>query len=86
MLYMPEAKDSAPDFKTMGEVKDLLIQKMVGSWTAEKKDTGFVFSIAHDEGIWWGGFRPLEKANRNIWVGVMVPETDITGGVNPNIA
>ena len=30
---------------------------------------------------WWGGFRPLENANRNTWVGVMVPETDITGGV-----
>ena len=40
-----------------------------------------MFSVAHDEGIWWGGFRPLEKANRNICVGVMVPETDITGGV-----
>lgn len=81
MLYMPESKDSTPDFKSMGEVKDLLIQKMVALWTAEKKDAGFVFSVAHDEGIWWGGFRPLEKANRNICVGVMVPETDITGGV-----
>jgi len=60
MLYMPESKDSTPDFKSMGEVKDLLIQKMVASWTAEKKDAGFVFSVAHDEGIWWGGFRPLE--------------------------
>ena len=81
MLYMPESNGSAPDFKSIGEVKDLLIQKMVASWTADKKDAGFVFSVAHDEGRWWGGFRPLEKANRNIWVGVMVPETDITGGV-----
>ena len=37
MLYMPESKGSAPDFKSMGEVKDLLIQKMVAAWAAENQ-------------------------------------------------
>jgi len=37
MLYIPESKGGAPDFKSMGEVKDLLIQKMVASWTAENQ-------------------------------------------------
>jgi hypothetical protein len=43
MRYMPESKDSNPDFKSMGEVKDLLIQKMVASWMAEKKIPALCF-------------------------------------------
>jgi len=80
-LYMPDTSSTIPDFKSMDEVKDQLIQKMVASWMSREQDAGHVFSLRHDGGIWWGGFRPLENANRNTWVGVMVPEADITGGV-----
>ncbi len=81
-LYMPVLDGASPDFRSIGEVKDLLIKKMVASWMAEDSKSGYVFSVRHEGGRWWGGVRPLENANRTIWVGVIVPETDITGGVS----
>ena len=80
-LYMPDTSGSFPDFKSMEEVDDQVIRKMVASWMTREQDAGNVFSVRHEDGTWWGGFRPLEHANRNTWVGVLVPEADITGGV-----
>jgi hypothetical protein len=31
--------------------------------------------------VWWCGFRPLENAYHNVWMGVVVPEVDIIGDI-----
>lgn len=80
-LYIPESNDTSPQFRSIAEVKDQLIQKVVTFWSSDRPPAGEAFSIQHENQTWWCGFRTLEAANRNIWVGVMVPEADITGGI-----
>ena len=80
-LYMPRGNGNAPEFKSISEVKDLLIKAMYASWSTDSQKDGYAFSIKHDDGTWWGGFRALENEYHNLWVGVMVPEADIVGGV-----
>jgi hypothetical protein len=81
-LYVPGTGDASPDFRSMLQVEDVLIRKMVATWEGKGLLSGKAFSIAHDNAAWWCGFRPMEGANRNVWVGVMVPDTDILGNVH----
>jgi len=81
-LYVPGNSDASSNFRSMAEVKDLLIRKMVVSWEGGRLTSGRAFSINHENQTWWCGLRPMEGANRNVWVGVMVPEADIIGGVS----
>lgn len=81
-LYVTGNNNDSPDFRSMAEVKDLLIRKMVVSWEGGQLASGRAFSVKHDNQTWWCGFRPLADANRSVWVGVLVPESDITGGIN----
>jgi hypothetical protein len=80
-LYVPADDDGAPDFQSLEQIKDRLIRQVVDAWQGERLRPGKTFSIAHEKTTWWCGFRPMEGANRNVWVGVMVPETDIIGNV-----
>ncbi|CAB5131614.1 hypothetical protein D3OALGA1CA_4448 [Olavius algarvensis associated proteobacterium Delta 3] len=81
-LYIHEATDNSSGFQAIGEINDPLIRKLVTSWTGEQQSSEEAFSIRHKDQSWWSGFRPLERANLNIWIGVMVPESDIIGGIN----
>jgi Schlafen, AlbA_2 len=81
-LYVAESDDTFPDFQSVAGVKDELIQKIMALWTREQPSSGKAFSVGHNKETWWCGFQALEEANRNIWIGVMVPESDIIGGVN----
>ncbi|MFH2065173.1 MAG: RNA-binding domain-containing protein [Pseudomonadota bacterium] len=81
-LYVPSDQDDSADFFPLGEVDDPLIRKMVASWEKRHRPPGKAFFINHDKQTWWCGFQAMENANRNVWVGVMVPESDIIGGVS----
>jgi len=81
-LYVPANQKDASDFLPQGEVGDPLIRKMVASWEGRHLPPGKAFFISHDKQTWWCGFQPMEDANRNVWVGVVVPESDIIGGVS----
>jgi len=80
-LYVSESKDSFPDFHSVNEVEDQLTQKMLTFWTREQLPANEGFSLKHNNETWWCGFRPLDRVNRNIWIGVMVPESDITANI-----
>jgi hypothetical protein len=81
-LYVPGTNAASSDFRSMVEVEDPLLRKIFASWQGGQLALGKAFSIGHDNATWWCGFRPMESANRNVWVAVMVPESDIIGGVN----
>lgn len=81
-IYVPGDENHSAEFQSMAEVGDLLIRKMVSSWEGRHLPSGEAFSIKHDNQTWWCGFQIIEGANRNVWVGVMVPESDIVGSVS----
>ena len=43
----------------------------------------FRFSRAGE--TWWGGFRPLDPDSQTFWIGVVLPESDITGASSRRI-
>lgn len=81
-IYIPGNGNHDPDFSSFGEVNDPLIQKMAASWEGRHLPSGEVFFIKHEGQTWWYGIQAINSANRSVWVGVMVPESDIIGGVS----
>lgn len=81
-FYVPAQQNDSSDILPLAEVGDPLIRKMVASWEGRDQPPGRAFSINHDRQTWWCGFKAMESTDRNIWVAVMVPESDIIGGVS----
>ena len=81
-IYVPGNEDNASDFLSPGEINDQLVRKMVGSWEKRQLPSGNVFFVDHDGQTWWCGFQAMDGANGNVWVAVMVPESDIIGGIS----
>ena len=80
-IYVSGGEGVPSDFRTTVEIGDPLIQKMVASWEKRLLPNDAAFTVQHDQETWWCGFRPMEDADRHVWVGVMVPEADIMGSV-----
>ena len=81
-LYVAGSKDAAPDFTPVAQAKDPLVQKVYAFWDSANKPSLEAFAVRYGNENWWSGLRPLDSANRDIWIGVMVPESDIIGGIN----
>ena len=81
-IYVPGNENNASDFLSPGEINDQLVRKLVGSWEKRHLPSGNVFFVDHDGQTWWCGFQAMDGANGNVWVAVMVPESDIIGGVS----
>ena len=50
-----------------------------------QKDPAAPFRFSHAGKTWWGGFSPLDPSDKELWVGVMVPESDFTGASSRRI-
>jgi hypothetical protein len=81
-FYVPAQQNDSSDILAVGEIGDPLIRKIVASWEGRHQPPDKAFFIDHDRQIWWCGFKAMESTNRNVWVGVVVPESDIIGGVS----
>lgn len=81
-IYVAGNHDNPSDFLSTVDINDPLAREMVASWETRRLPSDEAFSIRHDGQTWWCGFQALEDINRNVWVGVMVPETDILGGIS----
>lgn len=81
-FYVAASRNDSSDFLSPGEVSDPLIRKMIAARDSRHQPPGKAFSMNHDGQTWWCGFKAMESINRNVWVGVMVPEADIIGGVS----
>ena len=81
LLFLPEQKEAASLFVPMDSVTNSLIQSAHELWGKGRGSNGEVFSFQNKGQVWWCGFQPLEDAHYNIWMGVMIPESDIVGDV-----
>ncbi len=41
----------------------------------------WIMHFSHLNGTWWAGFTPLMESRRKTWIGVVIPESEITGSV-----
>jgi len=81
LLFLPEQKEDSSGFVPMESVTNALIGSAHGLWKKGRGYDGEVFSFSDRGKMWWCGFQPLEDAHQNIWMGVMVPESDIVGDI-----
>lgn len=81
-LYLPGADGGSPEFRAVGEMENELIQKVFAAWSRDAGHPVEAYTIVHGNARWWCGFRALDRVGKRIWIGVMVPESDIIGGVN----
>jgi hypothetical protein len=76
-LFVPESVGMDAEFRSMSDVRDLLIKKAHSSWIGEQHPAGTIVSVLHEGMTWWCGFQPMDIDRRTVWVGVMVPGSDV---------
>ena len=81
ILMLPENSDDAPDFLPAHSISNALPGRAHAYWLQGEGADEEVFSFSMGGAIWWGGFKPLDAARENVWIGVVVPESDIVGDV-----
>ncbi len=81
LLFLPEEKEGTSGFVPMDSVTNALVGSAHKLWEKGRGGDGEVFSFLDKGMVWWCGFQPLENARRNVWMGVMIPESDIVGDV-----
>jgi hypothetical protein len=83
LLLVPESGSAASQFVSVDSVTNPLIRSAHDSWSSGRgMSAGDVVSFLHDGEVWWCGFRPLDNSRRNVWMGVLVPESDIDGDIS----
>jgi len=81
LLLLPESGAVNSSFVSMGSVTNKLIRDAHGSWRGGRKARHEVISLLHEGKVWWCGFEPLEAGRENVWIAVMVPESDIVDDI-----
>jgi hypothetical protein len=81
LLFLPEKEDGVGEgFVPIATQTNALIGTAYSLWGAGLNAGKEVFSFTQHGKTWWCGFQPLD-GRRSVWVGVMVPESDILGDV-----
>ncbi len=92
-LYIPDSESSQSEFQSVELIKDQLAKRSLSIWWSDdmwlSDDMEIeaapyqpeVVKMFFEGAAWWCGFVPLEKARRNVWLGLLVPESDIVGDI-----
>jgi hypothetical protein len=51
----------------------------MGLWEINKTEEFTVKAFSSDGKIWWAGFKPMQSEGSGAWIGVIIPEADLTG-------
>ena len=81
-LFVHGAGETASGFRPPEQIEDQLVRKMLAPWNGKLPPTIEPFSINHDNKTWWCDICPVDGAEGKIRVGIMIPESDIMGGIN----
>lgn len=76
-LFTPASDNAEAGFLSLSHIEDPLIRKAHSIWAGTQHQEKNVASVLHEGAIWWVGFQPLEIERRSIWLGVMIPRSDI---------
>ncbi len=82
LLLLPGSNESATGFAVVSSVTNQLVRNAHRSWKGGQLPESEVVSFLHDGKVWWCGFQPLEGSREDLWMGVVVPESDIIGDIS----
>ncbi len=90
-LYVPESEGMHGRFLSTVASHDELLREGLALWQDESvwndserwndhAGSGLKTTVARfGRDVWWCGFVPVEKSRRTVWMGIMVPESDLVG-------
>jgi len=81
LLFLPDHGSASSGFVPIGSITNELIHSDA-LWEKGRASGNEVFSFPYGGEIWWCGFQPLERNRGNVWMGVVVPESDIVGDIS----
>lgn len=77
LLLIPDSGVAGSGFVPVETATNALARNMHQAWQGKRSDMTEVISFLQSGRIWWCGFQPLEGRQQNVWLGVVVPESDI---------
>lgn len=60
-------------------LENVLFRDAMGLWERNKMEEFTVKAFSSEGKIWWAGFKPMQSEESGAWIGVIIPETDLTG-------
>jgi hypothetical protein len=75
-IFLPDGQLYVPD----GQAEDVKLRS-IELFNADGAEALEAIKMHHEGREWWCGFLPLEKSRRAVWMGVLVPESDILGDI-----
>jgi hypothetical protein len=60
-------------------LKDGLFRDAMDLWDRNKTEEFTVKAFSSEGKTWWAGFKPMQSEESGAWIGVIIPETDLTG-------
>jgi hypothetical protein len=66
-------------FISPDNLKDRLFRDAMGLWEINKTEEFTVKAFSSEGKIWWAGFKPMQSEGSGAWIGVIIPEADLTG-------
>ncbi|MEA2069632.1 MAG: putative DNA binding domain-containing protein [Verrucomicrobiota bacterium] len=82
LLLLPGSGENATGFAAVGSITNQLARRAHLSWKGGQAPESEVVSFLHEGKVWWCGFQPLEGSQGNVWMGVVLPESDIMGDIS----
>ena len=71
--------DADITFISPENLEDSLFRDAMGLWERNKTEEFTVKAFSSEGKIWWAGFRPIQAEGSGGWIGVIIPEADLTG-------
>ena len=71
--------DAGAAFIARGSLTKGLIKDAVEVWEKIRTQTSAVAEFTSEGKTWWAGFRPLERKGSGTWIGVVIPDEDLSG-------
>lgn len=80
LLFLPEYGSASSGFVPIGTVTNELIHSDA-LWEKGRTSENEEFSFLYEGTVWWCGLQPLGGNRGDVWMGVVVPESDIIGDI-----
>jgi len=66
-------------FISSGDLEEGLFKDAMGVWEKARTETFAIKKFSSEGKTWWVGFKPMHTDDSGSWIGVIIPQKDLTG-------
>lgn len=71
--------DADVTFISPENLENGLFRDAMALWERNKTEEFTVKAFSSEGKVWWAGFKPMQSEKSGAWIGVIIPEADLTG-------